>query len=268
MVRMAPNLRWARPDGKCCGKVPPVDVIHLHHGVWLSNGTAGEGEGDGYGDAFYPFMASGEEKTVYQFPEGFGYPVGGTDLWVLNYMIHNLTPRAAQVYITYDIDFVPATAPAAAHITPVHPIWMDVEDHHLYPVFNVYRHSGKDGRFTFPDMAKHPLDYVTGQPPLDEFTIDHPGVLVSTAGHLHPGGLYDTLDLIRPGAALERGRHPRQRRPFGAAVSLLRPLLGQAGTDLLGHVDDRHPGELAPGRQGRRRAADQHHLQQLAGLLV
>jgi len=73
---------------------------------------------------------------------------------------------------------------------------MDVEDHHIYPVFNVAQHSGHDGKFTFPDMAKDP--YGSG-PPLNEFTIDHPGVLVATAGHVHPGGLYDDLDLLRPG---------------------------------------------------------------------
>ena len=41
-------------------------------------------------------------------------------------MIHNLTPVAAKVYITYDIDFVPMSSPLAQTITPVHPIWMDV----------------------------------------------------------------------------------------------------------------------------------------------
>ena len=53
---------------------------------------------------------------------------------------------------------------------------MDVEDHHIYPVFNVKRYSGDDGKFTFPDMAKHP--YAAGTPPLNEFTVDHPGTLV------------------------------------------------------------------------------------------
>jgi hypothetical protein len=205
MVRMAPNLRYAKPTGKCCGTIPRVDVIHLHHGVWLSNGVAGEGEGNSLA-GLYPFMASGEEKTVYEFPHGYGYPVGASDTWILNYMIHNLTNKAAQVYITYDIDFVPATSPAAASITPVHPIWMDVEDHHLYPVFDVHRHSGVDGKFTFPDMAKHP--YATGAPPLNEFTVDHPGTLVATAGHLHPGGLYDDLDLIRPATKPAPGTIP------------------------------------------------------------
>jgi hypothetical protein len=202
MVRMAPNLHYGRPDGSCCGRIPRVDVIHLHHGVWLSNGRAGAGEGNANVGGFYPFMASGEEKTVYELPPGYGYPIGSRDYWVLNYMIHDLTPRPATVYITYDIDFVPESSPLAATITPVHPIWMDVQDHHIYPVFDVLRHSGRKGAFTYPDMAHNPYG---GGPPLNEFTVDHPGTLIGTAGHLHPGGLYDDLDLIRQGAHVSGG---------------------------------------------------------------
>ena len=40
MIRFAPNLRYALPDGKCCGKVPLTSIVHLHHGVWLSDGAA------------------------------------------------------------------------------------------------------------------------------------------------------------------------------------------------------------------------------------
>jgi hypothetical protein len=209
MVRMAPNLRYALPNGKCCGTIPRVDVIHLHHGVWLSSGASGQGEGNG-AFGLYPFMASGEEKTAYEFPQGYGYPVGGADLWVLNYMIHNLTAKQTRVYITYTINFVPQTDPASNTITPVHPIWMDVEAHHLYPVFNVHRFSGKDGKFTFPDMAKNPYG---GGPPLNEFTVDHPGTLIGTAGHVHPGGLYDDLDLIRPGVKPSGGAIPGTAGP-------------------------------------------------------
>jgi hypothetical protein len=203
MVRMAPNLHYARPGGGCCGSIPRVDVIHLHHGVWLSNGAAGQGEGNGFG--FYPFMAAGEEKTIYSLPPGYGYPVGAHDAWILNYMIHNLTDKAATVYITYDIDFIPAGTPAAAGIVPAHPIWMDVQNHHIYPVFDVKRHGGHGGRFTYPDMASNP--YGSGAP-LNEFTVDHPGTLIATAGHLHPGGLYDELDLIRAGASAAGGTTP------------------------------------------------------------
>jgi hypothetical protein len=205
MVRMAPNLHYAKAGGKCCGAIPRVDVIHLHHGVWLSNGKAGAGEGNGYIGGFYPFMAAGEEKTIFQFPQGYGYPVGKSDFWVLNYMIHDLTDRGAKVFITYDIDFVPASSPAAASIKPLHPIWMDVESRHIYPVFDVKRFSGKHGVYTFPDMAKNP--YGKG-PKLNQFTVDHPGTLVGTAGHIHPGGLYDQLDLVRPGAHPSHGAIP------------------------------------------------------------
>jgi hypothetical protein len=207
IVRMAPNLRYALPNGQCCGPVPMVSVIHLHHGVWLSNGIAGEGEGEttAYAGSFYPFMAVGEEKTVFAMPKGYGYPVGAHDFWVLNYMIHDLTPVPATVYITYDIDFIRMSSPQAKGITPVHPIWMDVEDHRLYPVFDVVQHSGRGGVFTFPDMAKNPYP---GQAPLNEFTVMHSGTLVATVGHLHPGGLWDELDLLRPGTSPSGGAKP------------------------------------------------------------
>jgi hypothetical protein len=206
MVRVAPNLHYALPNGKCCGAIPRVDVIHLHHGVWLTNGPAGAGEGNGYCQrsfCLYEFMASGEEKTVYKFPRGYGYPIGGNDHWFLNYMIHNLRERPRKVYITYDLDFIPDSSPAARGITPLHPIWMDVMDRHIYPVFDVHRHTGRKGKFTFPDMANRP--YGNG-PPLNLFTVDHPGTLIATAGHVHPGGLYDELDLIRPGARVAARR--------------------------------------------------------------
>jgi hypothetical protein len=203
MIKMTPNLRYALPNGKCCGKVPFTKDLHLHHGVWLSNGTAGEGEGNGYG--FYPFMASGEEKTQVEFPPGYGYPVAAKDHWVLNYMIHNLTDKQYKVYITYEIDFVPATSSLAATITPAHPIWMDVEDHNVYPVFDVKKGTGVNGKFTFPNMAKDP--YGSGAP-LNKFTVDHAGVLIGTAGHVHPGGLYTELDLSHPGAQRSGGALP------------------------------------------------------------
>ena len=109
MIRMVPNLVYALPNGKCCGKVPLTKYLHLHHGVWLSNGQAGAGEGNRI-VSFYPFMAAGEEKTTIEFPPGYGYPIGAHDQWILNYMIHNLTDKPYKVYITYDIEFVPATS--------------------------------------------------------------------------------------------------------------------------------------------------------------
>src|SRR5918998_841433 len=74
------------------GTVPRVDVIHLHHGVWLKN--------------LRPLFAAGEEKTTFAAPPGYGWRHRTSDQWLMNHMIHNLTPTKEKVYITYDLEFV------------------------------------------------------------------------------------------------------------------------------------------------------------------
>src|SRR5918995_6031114 len=73
------------------GSVPRVDVIHLHHGVWLKN--------------LRPLFAAGEEKTTVAAPPGFGWRYRTSDSWHMNHMIHNLTPKAADVFIEYELSF-------------------------------------------------------------------------------------------------------------------------------------------------------------------
>jgi hypothetical protein len=118
-------------------------------------------------------------------------------------MIHNLTPVPTEVYMTYDIDFIPASSPAAKSIRPVRPIWMDVMNGLVYPVFNVEKGAGRGGRYTFPDDSKDPYG---GGPPRNEWAVDRDGVLVMTGGHLHPGGLHTDLWLRRPGARIRAAR--------------------------------------------------------------
>ena len=184
VLRITSNLR--RADGS----VPPVDVIHLHHGVWL-NLTAKDTTITGFPERFF---AVGEEKTATELPSGFGYPYHVTDKWVINYMLHNLTSSPDEVWITYDLDFLPMSAPAAATITPARPVWLDVQNGSGYPVFDVLKGTGTDGTYTYPDQAGQP--YGAG-PRLNEWTADHDGVLIATGGHLHPGGLYDDLVVQR-----------------------------------------------------------------------
>src|SRR4029079_4169228 len=117
------------------GRIPPVDVIHLHHAVWVNLSHQNV-------NGAYPgelFFAAGEEKTTATIPKGYGYPLKTTDTLVLNHMIHNLTPQPTQLYMTYQIDFVPKGSAAAPGLTPVHPVWMDVRagESNFYPVFNV-----------------------------------------------------------------------------------------------------------------------------------
>jgi len=105
IVRIAPNIRLAD------GTVPGVDVIHLHHGVWLN--LSGHDATSGGAERFF---AAGEEKTTTVLPTGYGYAYHASDKWVVNYMLHNLYPIDRQIWITYDIDFIPASDPAAASI--------------------------------------------------------------------------------------------------------------------------------------------------------
>jgi hypothetical protein len=163
-----PNLTYAD------GTVPRVDVVHLHHGVWVSN--------------LEPLYAAGEEKTVIAAPPGHGWRYRTSDQWLMNHMIHNLTPTPADVYIEYELEFQPATAP----LTEVRTLFMDVRGREWYPVFDVPRDAGR-GRYTYPDEAG--LKGFSR----NRMTITEDGALVHAGGHLHPGGLWTDLYLERDG---------------------------------------------------------------------
>ena len=190
-------------------------MIHLHHGVWVN--TARRAHTSGL--PVEPFFAAGEEKTIMRMPKGYGYPIKGSDTLLLNHMIHNLTPVPTQVYMVYVVDFVPKGSRAARGMRPVRPIWMDVQNGSLYPVFNVEKGSGDNGRYTYPDDARNPYG---GGPKKNEWVVDRPGVLVATAGHLHPGGLHTDLYVRRRGAKIRPSRKPHAPRGRGNTAHLFR----------------------------------------------
>ncbi|MGC1814460.1 MAG: hypothetical protein WA696_10015, partial [Solirubrobacterales bacterium] len=173
------------------GTVPRVDVLHLHHAVWAVNGA--------------PQFAVGEEKTVQQLPQGFGWRSMPSDSWILNDMLHDLVAQPAQVYVVWRIDFVPDSSPAAASIHTVHTKWLDVAGNpSIYPVFDALRSDGHNGTYTFPDQAPaadlHPCGGGGGEASwpagshgclgaAESWTPNQNETLIATAGHLHPGGL-------------------------------------------------------------------------------
>ena len=176
ITRFEPNLE--RADGS----IPPVDELHLHHAVWLMKN--------------YPTFAAGEEKTIFQLPEGYGYKFDPSDPWIVNHMIHNLLPNEDKAYITYEIDFVPASTPAGQAMKEAKPLWLDVAGLNAYPVFDVKRQwGGKDGRYTFPKDARGAERAKVGG--WRKHLADKPMTLLGTAGHLHPGGLYTDMFVRR-----------------------------------------------------------------------
>ncbi len=192
----------ARPDLVYMdGKVPPVDVIHLHHGVWMNlSGTSPAAPLAN----IEPIFFGGEEKTVFQIPRGYGYAYKASDTWLLNQMIHNNTPNATKVKLVWDLDFIPAMSRLAKSVKPVKPLWMDVRRGWGYPVFDVLRGTGSKGTFTFPDQAKDPYPDGVKQ---NEFAMPFGGTIVSAVGHLHPGGLTDNIDIVRPGSTAPKARN-------------------------------------------------------------
>ncbi|HVE94597.1 MAG TPA: hypothetical protein VNB24_06720 [Acidimicrobiales bacterium] len=159
MLKMTPNMIDA-----ATGEVPHIHEVHLHHGVWLD-------AGQGTNSIDVPFMAAGEEKTVSSPPPGFGYKVDVNDEWILNYMIHNQTSASYTTFITYDLEWVNASSPLAASITPVKPIWWDTVGG-FYPVYDPTQNESAAKEHVRPDG----------------FGVDEAMELVWMAGHVHPGG--------------------------------------------------------------------------------
>lgn len=228
-----------RPDLVTTDGVPPVEEVHLHHGTWLSVPTYG---------GTVPFLASGEEKTIGSIPKGYGMPIEATDQWELLYMIHNATASTMVAWITYEIDFIPEAKGRELGIKPVYPFWLDVRPSG-YPVFNVQRKfGGPDGECTWPkeqcaDFDPWGKEYVgQGRPGNGEGNTDFRlpergrslgrigsftgGTLIGIGGHLHPGGLTDTIDLVRNGRSRRiftseavYWDHKRHERPGGPPTS-------------------------------------------------
>lgn len=170
------------------GTSPSVKVVHLHHAVWLVGDEA---------SGVSPTFAAGEEKTYLNAPRGFGWRYRTRQTWLINHMLHNLTSQPQKVYVTYKLWFIPDSAPQAKDITPVRTLWMDVQGLKPYPVFDVRRASGTNGRFTYPDQAKAP--YAGLGRNRNEWVAPYDGTMVSAAGHLHPGGLWTDLKITRDG---------------------------------------------------------------------
>jgi plastocyanin len=211
LVRFKPDLLRAVD-----GQKTQTDILHLHHATWLNLG-------DSYGDG--PFFAAGEEKTISTLPQGYGMEVKATDSWGLLYMVHNATTQDEVVWITYDIDFIPKAEGDKLGLSPVKPIWLDVQKRAIAPgapstssnpVFNVQRGSGHVDAETRHRVCAWPKENcakfdtygnVTPQQgraikiPGADWTVpaDLAGTLIGLGGHIHPGGIRDEVSLVRGG---------------------------------------------------------------------
>ena len=215
MTRFKPNLVSIQGT-------PPVEDVHLHHGTWLNAGRE-------YGDG--PWLASGEEKTIALWPQRFGLKILKDDQWLFLHMVHNATPQAFPVWVTYDMDFVPLEAGDAIQedgeplITNTKGIWLDAggcgwypreaaagcDSYPFNPIFNAQRGFGEltDGECVHPvencaffnsegrksTQQGNPAEGILGW----DWNVptDFAGTLVVMGGHVHSGGLRDEVYLVR-----------------------------------------------------------------------
>ena len=187
-----------------------------------------------------------------RLPKGFGFRHEPGDQWVLNHMIHNLLPNRDRVYITYTLDFIPDTSPAAKGIREVRTQWLDVEGGKAYPVFDVHRGSRAGRALHLPERRPERLRRRPAAQPGDD-----PARRRARADRRAPA----------PGRPLHRP-HAHPQRPHGQPVPLAREVLGARRRGVVGRGDDRDAAELARGGQARRRAQRLRHLRLQARVVV
>jgi plastocyanin len=201
------------------GTPVPIANTMLHHVVMLDTGRYVGDKQDPTCDAFRRFDSEtflplrglrfyglGEERHELVLPDGYGYPTRADDRWAMTYMLMNHRPKSETVFIEYTMELV--TAP----LKPVTPVWLDVRDCNLDPVYDV---AGGARRGTTT------TETATWSPPAA-------GRVVATAGHVHGGGR--ELRLTKPGCGgqlLARSRPSWGRRSH--PYYQVRPLLHEPG---------------------------------------
>ena len=139
ITRIRPDLTYLD------GRVPGVDIIHLHHAVWVNTSRVGAAGG-------FPaerFFAPGEEKTILRCRRAMAT---GTRRRPLAAQPHDPQPHAAAdeaVHQLHDRLHPGYLARGQGHRAGA----ADLDgrrERQLYPVFDVRRGSGKDGTLHLP----------------------------------------------------------------------------------------------------------------------
>jgi hypothetical protein len=147
------------------GNVQGDDEIMLHHIVFGKLGTPDFTCPGSLAERFY---GEGEERLPFALPPGYGYPNRGSDHWGLVYMLMNHRRQTLSGFVRYTVRYV-----TGEELRPVKPVWLDVRNCRLDPIFSV------------PGTG----------PPLSTFTetvdfvMPESGTFVAGGGHLHGGGV-------------------------------------------------------------------------------
>lgn len=134
----------------------------LHHVVFF-NQSAPDATCPGWRQRFF---ASGNERTPFLIPRGFGYPVAASDRWRLITHLMNMGEQTKDLYITVSFAYVDGTT----ELQPVKPFWIDINN---------------CGSSQYETPAGDHTE-------VRDFTVtpDMAGTLVAIGGHLHDHGTH------------------------------------------------------------------------------
>lgn len=108
------------------------------------------------------FFAAGNERTVIEFPAGYGYRVGFLDQWNLIYDLMNMDMQPKTVYIEMTFKYVSGTGGLEA----LRPVWLDIDQ-------------CGDSEYSIPAGTSDTHW---------DWNVNVPGRIVAIGGHVHTEG--------------------------------------------------------------------------------
>jgi hypothetical protein len=147
MLHHVVNMNYSRPDITCRPNLFSSEPIKL------LGGAAGGNE---------RFFAAGNERTIMDVDDGYGYYVGSNDNWGLVYHLMNMQPVEKTVYFEYTFEWEPASG---SSLDRTRPIWVDIDqcddsEADAYAGYNDLEWSWKSDRsHTMVTIGGHLHDY-------------------------------------------------------------------------------------------------------------
>lgn len=159
VTSMSPNLVYE--DGSTANVNTGAMLHHMVLGSqFKSDATC---SGDWLGLAGERFFASGNERTVIEYPDGYGYKVDWWDQWNLIYDLMNMTSQDKTVYVEMEYTY----QSGSADIDPVRPVWLDVDQ-------------CGDSEYSIPAGSSDTHW---------DWNVNRPGDFVAIGGHVHDEGV-------------------------------------------------------------------------------
>ncbi|MDQ1568099.1 MAG: hypothetical protein QOF96_2979 [Actinomycetota bacterium] len=149
--------------------------LMLHHALLFNTGVPDTtcGADSFFGRLGERFLASGNERTVKRYPDGYGYHLGRDPVTgVFHIMNHSEVTKT--VWFTFKVNWVPASTPGVRAITP---LWLD-------------ENNCRDSEYNAP--AGPTSQHWT-------WTSTVSGRIISGGGHVHTGGVRTVLTNLTTG---------------------------------------------------------------------